>query len=318
MPAPWADRGLTCDVCHVYYVTYVAFIVPEIRMPITTIERLTRREREIVNAVFAPGNRASAEEIRARFTAAVVLVAIMSPITLVATPQETQPAFAVASIKLHAPENPGEGMRIRPDGIDYSRVTLFECIREAYHVAGFQISEADRFGGAMLSKRYDIIAKAEKHADKTELMSMLQTLLPERFKLQLHRETNELPVFLLIAGKKGPRLTAVADDGPSSFRLGPEGASFKRTSLESLAEFLSGLGSIQRPVLDRTSLSGVFDFTLLLSDHPADAGAPVDKRAIFAWSSIREDLKDLGLTIESSRAPVEFLVVDHAEDPSDN
>jgi uncharacterized protein (TIGR03435 family) len=170
----------------------------------------------------------------------------------------------------------------------------------------------------MLSNRYDIVARAEKPADKTELMSMLQTLLAERFKLRLHRETKDLPVFLLIVGKKGPRLTAVADDGPSSLRLGPNGASFKRTSMESLAGFLSGLGSIQRPVLDRTSLSGVFDFTLLLSDHPADAGVPADKRAIFSWSSIREDVKDLGLTLESSRAPVELLVVDHAEGPSEN
>jgi len=245
------------------------------------------------------------------------------------TPQEAAPPavqtlaaseqrFAVVSIRLHAPENPAEGMQVRPNGIDYTRVTLFECMREAYHVAGFQISGADHLGDAMLSNRYDIIARAEKTADKTELMSMLQTLLAERFNLRLHSETKELPVFLLIVGKKGPRLTAVTDDGPSSFRLGRNGASFKWTSMEGLAGFLAGLGSIQRPVLDRTSLSGVFDFTLLLSDQPADAGAPVDKRAIFAWSSIREDVKDLGLTLESSRAPVELLVVDHAEEPSEN
>lgn len=210
-------------------------------------------------------------------------------------------------------------MRVRPDGIDYSRVTLFQCISEAYHVAGFQISGADRFGDTMLSKRYDIVAKTEKPSDKAELMSMLQTLLAERFQLRVHRETKDLPVFLLVVGKKGPRITAVADDGPSSsIRLGPNGVRFQRTSMESLAGFLSGLGSVQRPVLDRTSLSGVFNFTLLLSDRPTDAGELVDKRAIYVWSSIREDVRDLGLALESSRAPVEFLVVDHAEGPSEN
>ena len=247
------------------------------------------------------------------------LLGIILTLSAAAAPSlaASEEGFSVASIKLHAPGDSAEGMQVRPDGIDYTRVTLFECIREAYHVAGFQVSGADRFGDTMLSKRYDIIARAEKTADKKELMSMLQTLLAERFKLRLHRETKDLPVFLLMVGKKGPRLTAVPD-GPSSLRLGPNGASFKRTSMESLAGFLSGLRSIQRPVLDRTSLSGVFDFALSLSDQPGDAGAPVDKRAIFAWSSIREDVKDLGLTLESSRAPVELLVVDHAEEPSGN
>jgi uncharacterized protein (TIGR03435 family) len=230
----------------------------------------------------------------------------------------SQNGFEVASIKLHAPENPAEGMRVRPGGIDYSRVTLFECIREAYHVAGFQISEADRFGDVMLSQRYDIMARTEKPADKTDLMSMLQALLAERFKLRLHRETKDLSVFLLVVGKNGPRVTAIAEDGPSSLRLGPNGANFKRTSMGSFAVFLSGLGSTQRPVLDRTFLSGVFDFTLLLSDSPAESCAPIDKRTIFAWSSIREDVKGLGLALESSRAPVDLLVIDHAEEPSPN
>lgn len=229
-----------------------------------------------------------------------------------------QQRFDVASIKLHAPGNPSDGMQVRADGIDYTRVTLFECIREAYHVAGFQITGADRFGGAMLSNRYDIVGRTDKPAGKTDLMSMLQTLLAERFSLRFHRETKTLPVFLLVVDKKGPRLTSVADDVPSSLRLGPDGATFKRTSMGSLAGFLSGLGSIQRPVLDRTSLSGVFDFRLSLSDRPADAAAPLDKRAVFAWSSIREDLRDLGLKLDSSRAPVEMLVVDHAEKPSGN
>jgi uncharacterized protein (TIGR03435 family) len=223
--------------------------------------------------------------------------------------------FDVASVRLHDPAVPTQGMKLTPDGINYSRVTLHECIMAAYNVFGFQIREAEP---EMVSERYDIVAKIDHKADKAELMLMLQALLKDRFKLQLHREVKELPVYVLVGGKKRPKLKIVDGAGEGSLRFSGEGAIFKQTSMPHFAEFLSGLGSIQRPVLDQTSLHGVYDFTLLLSDSQADATKSVDKRAFFTWPSIFQDVQDLGLRLESSKAPVELLVVDRMERPSQN
>jgi uncharacterized protein (TIGR03435 family) len=149
-------------------------------------------------------------------------------------------------------------------------------------------------------------------------MLMLQALLKERFKLRLHREVKELPVYVLVGGKKRPTLEIVNDAGEGSLRFSGEGAIFKRISMPRFAEFLSGLGSIQRPVLDQTSLQGVYDFTLSLSDGQADATKPIDKKAFFTWPSIFQDVQELGLKLESSKAPVDLLIVDHMERPSQN
>jgi uncharacterized protein (TIGR03435 family) len=229
-----------------------------------------------------------------------------------------RPAFEVASIKLHDPANPRQEKRITTDGINYSRVTIFECIVDAYHVAGFQVSEAKSASNAMLSERYDIAAKAGHVSDKAELMSMLQTLLADRFKLQFHRDTKELAVYLLVTGKKRLSIKQVEDQGADSVRLVPGGAAFQETSMTGFAGFLSGFGLIQRPVLDRTSLLGVFDFTLPLSDRESGTGSAPDKRTLFAWPSIFEDVQDLGLKLESAKTPVELLVIDHVEKASEN
>jgi uncharacterized protein (TIGR03435 family) len=228
-----------------------------------------------------------------------------------------RPAFDVASIKLHDPANPRQEKTIAPGGINYSRVTVFDCIMDAYHVAGFQISGDYSFAD-VLSKRYDIVAKAEHESDTAELMSMLQSLLASRFKLQFHRDAKEAPVYLLVTGKKRLSIKQVEDQGGTGVQVGPGGAAFKQTSMNALAGFLSRLDLIGRPVIDRTSLPGVYDFTLSLSDREAGDGAPPDKGAALAWPSIFEDVQDLGLKLESAKAPVELLVIDHVEKPSAN
>ncbi len=209
-------------------------------------------------------------------------------------------------------------MKVTPDGLTYLRVTLYECIRTAYHVAGFQIHAAGASEQAVISERYDIRAKADHVVGNTELMSMLRTLLEDRFKLRLHREVKEISGLAMITGKKGLKLTSAGGGGENSLRLGPGGVTFKNTSMQDLAEFLSGLGSIQRPVLDRTSLTGNFDFFLALSDAQLDTNAAFNKRALFEWTSIFSDVQELGLKLEPTKAPVELLVIDHAEHPSEN
>jgi uncharacterized protein (TIGR03435 family) len=118
--------------------------------------------------------------------------------------------FEVASVK---PAAPITGNRIQvmmrggpgtpdPGQITYTNVTVKNVLMNAYGVKGFQIS-----GPSWLeSERYDIVAKLPRGATKEEFMAMLQNLLAERFKLTLHREKKDLPMYALVVGKNGPKL----------------------------------------------------------------------------------------------------------------
>ena len=118
--------------------------------------------------------------------------------------------FEVASVK---PAAPITGNRIMvmmrggpgspdPGQITYSNVTVKNVLMTAYGVKGFQISGP----GWLESERYDIVAKLPRGATKAEFMVMLQNLLAERFKLALHREKKDLPMYALVVGKNGPKL----------------------------------------------------------------------------------------------------------------
>jgi bla regulator protein blaR1 len=190
------------------------------------------------------------------------------------------------------------------------------------------------------SDRFNIQAKAEGNPTKDQMRLMMQALLADRFKLAVHFETNEAPVFVLTLakpGKLGPNLRPHAD-GPScdvpdtsvfpslcdlyaltmSGKLTKAGA--RNTTMDTLAEGVSGLGRLGRPVIDKTGLSGRFDFTLEWlreggGPAPPEAGVEPDLQGPTFLEALREQL---GLKLESTRGPVQTLVVDHVERPSEN
>jgi uncharacterized protein (TIGR03435 family) len=130
------------------------------------------------------------------------------------------PTFEAASIKPAAPQT-GMGMRVMmrggpgspdPGQITYSNVSLKNVVMTAYGVKGYQIS-----GPKWLdSERFDIVAKIAMGATKEQFQMMLQNLLAERFKLAVHRETKELPIYALVVGKGGPKLKESVDDSAAS------------------------------------------------------------------------------------------------------
>ena len=129
---------------------------------------------------------------------------------------ENSPAFEVASVKPAAPITGNfirVGMRGGPGSSDpgqitYNNVTVKDVVMNAYGVKRFQISGP----GWLDSERYDIVAKLPRGATKAEFMVMLQNLLAERFKLTLHREKKDLPMYALVVGKNGPKLKESVDD----------------------------------------------------------------------------------------------------------
>jgi uncharacterized protein (TIGR03435 family) len=145
---------------------------------------------------------------------------------------ENSPTFEVASVKPAAPIT-GNAIRVMmrggpgspdPGQITYSNVTVKNVLMNAYGVKGFQISGP----GWLDSERYDIVAKVPRGATKAEFMVMLQNLLAERFKLTLHREKKDLPMYALVVGKNGPKLKESVEepapkDGDAAKAGGPGG-----------------------------------------------------------------------------------------------
>ena len=130
------------------------------------------------------------------------------------------PTFEVASVKPAEPQAMGM-MRVRmgggpgtpdPGQLTYSNASLKDVLINAYAVKGYQIN-----GPKWLdSERFDIMAKIPKGATKEQFQLMLQNLLAERFKLTLHHETKELPMYALVVGRGGPKLKESVDDDPAA------------------------------------------------------------------------------------------------------
>lgn len=123
-------------------------------------------------------------------------------------------AFEVASIKVAGPLNPAAiregkmhlGMQVDGAICDIGGLSLRDLIRIAYEVKDYQIAGADALGNPLDAQRYDIQATMPDGATEKDVPRMLQALLAERFKLAIHRETRDLPVYALLAGKDGPKL----------------------------------------------------------------------------------------------------------------
>jgi uncharacterized protein (TIGR03435 family) len=240
-----------------------------------------------------------------------VALGLTVPLQFLAQPL---PAFEVASVKLHKPE-PGP-FRVSTGGevgrINYSNVTLKACIREAYGLRPYQVAGGP---GWLNDDRFDIIAKAPGPASKAQLMLMLKSLLADRFHLTFHVETKEMPVYSLVVARKGLRLHEATDEAGGT-QIGGDAAhpfTARNISMAQFAGSLSRVREVDRPVLDATGLKGLFDLTL---DFAADDPTSTDTAA---GPSIFTALQEqLGLKLEPTRGPVEILVVDHAEKPSQN
>ena len=155
---------------------------------------------------------------------------------------------------------------------------------------------------------------------------MLQTLLADRFQLRMHRESREMPVYNLLVGSGGPKIRPSNSTDPR--KMEGEGSFGSQVRIRytnfSIADFIAEIMSqFDRPLLDKTGLTGGFDFTLEYRAQPpgmtsttAEAlGVPDPEPGLPIAASIRGQL---GLRVVAARGPVEILVIDHAEKPSDN
>jgi bla regulator protein blaR1 len=221
---------------------------------------------------------------------------------------QSRPTFEVASVKPSNSDASSSGIHTGHGRLDGNNVTLKRCIMGAYGVGPHQV-----FGGPdwMESDRFEITAKADQPTGGDDvLMLMLQSLLAERFHLVVRRETRTIPALVLEVAKNGPKLEkAEAGEAGTNTSTSNTGRFIDahNISMDLFAKVLAR--QMELPVVNGTGLEGVFNFKLQWSPQ----SQAVEGVSIF--TAIQEQL---GLRLHSRKAPVEILVIEHVEKPSEN
>ncbi len=256
----------------------------------------------------------------------LLIFAVMLPAWLQSqTGATTRPAFAVTSVKPNHMDCCTSG-GVGGGGSVNRRVTLKGLIGTAYRIQGFRIAGGPDW---IDTERYDVDGKADDpKADFDQLRLMLRSLLEDRFGLRVHRETRTTAVYALVVDKNGLRMRRSADqlspdvDGPSApgsalpnhgaLRFGPGSVIGNAVEIPFFCSaFLSD--ATERVVVDRTKLTGRFDIQLHWT--PEESAAQPRESGPSLFTAVRDQL---GLRLESTKAPVEVLVIDHAEKPGAN
>lgn len=265
-------------------------------------------------------------------TVTVLLAAVVSTAL---TAQQPAPAFEVASIKRSAPDSEASGFAFQPGGRwMMRRLPVSVLIHQAYPTEARELVGAPEW---VESDVYDVTAKASGNPTRDEMRLMMRTLLAQRFKLAVRLEKREQPVWALVVARQDGRtlpglkrstidcdaVSAARREGrtadipppvngiaPCTFNgsWGPDGMILKFGGLP-LSWFGQSVGPIDgRAVIDKTGLTGGFEFTITYDPEPTPGD---DNRSLF--TAVQEQL---GLRLASERAPLETLVIDHIERPT--
>jgi uncharacterized protein (TIGR03435 family) len=188
-------------------------------------------------------------------------------------------------------------------------------ITVAYGVRYDQISTSGP--GWINTDRFDIEAKTpgDVPPSTAQVRLMMQSLLADRFQLRLHREMRDLPVYALVVGKNGAKLKPSDSDAREGGSVGGRADGLhmetKKGSMEALARQLSS--SAGRPVIDKTGLTGTYEYTL--DWFPATTVPAPESDVPSLFNAVQEQL---GLRLEATTAPQEVLVIDSVQKPSEN
>ena len=322
---------------------------------------LSTRVRAVLDGAQARG-RAGTLSVATAIVAAALFIAGVAPLRAVRqaqAPSEAaqQPplAFEAASVKPNKSGDQERYIRIEPSGSGMTVVNmqLRELITFAYQIQRFQLEGGPDW---VASDRFDILARSERAVPVTgaffsgqdALRMMMRTLLADRFKLAMHKETKELPIFELVLArpdrKLGPNLRPAKVDcaaqaaaaakgaappassgqpGPGSCLLNINPISIRGggATMAMLGNLL--VGAAQRLVIDRTGLAGNWDFEVKYTPDQSQlppgmslADAPgVDPNGPSLFTALEEQL---GLKLRPARGPVEVLVIDSVQQPTPN
>ncbi|MBS1856837.1 MAG: TIGR03435 family protein [Acidobacteria bacterium] len=314
-----------------------------------------------------------------RVVTGIAALALAAGAVFAQAPAAAPLVFEVASIKPSGPMDPAKvmsgqfrvGMSVDGARVDLRFMSLADLIRTAYKIKPHQLSGPEWIKQvSMTSDRWDIQAKMPEGATKEQVPEMLQALLAERFKLKVHKENKEQPVYGLVVAKGGPKLKEspkeeppkegeaktpqnavsvqregqgmVVKTGQGSMRMtmGPNmnmRMESDKVTMEQFSDMITGF--VDRPVVDMTELKGNYQIALDLTMEdlraaaakagvampgmPGGGGAASATPGAMASDptgpGIFSSIQQLGLKLESKKAPVETIVVDSAEKtPTEN
>jgi uncharacterized protein (TIGR03435 family) len=271
-----------------------------------------------------------------------------------------RPTFEAASVKANKSGGPFQ-LIFQPGGrFRATNVTLKMLIGAAYGTPQ-PLPDFQQEGGPkwMESDRFDVIAKAPgdpkpgPNGPPPEMFLMIQSMLEERFHLKVHFEMKDMPIYALVLarsdGKLGPRMTLSTTDcaalmasmrarggpppppapgerPPCGARMFPGNLSAGAMTMTQVVNGLARMPGLNRTVVDRTGLTGAYDFDLTFTPDqvPQGRGDPppgapplpaIDPNGPSLFTALQEQL---GLKLEPTRAPVNVLVIDRAEQPTDD
>jgi len=242
---------------------------------------------------------------------------------------DAKPAFDVATIKPSKPGTPGSSILVGRGGSNLfttTNTTLKDLIVFAYGLHAKQISGGPAW---IENEKYDVTGKPDHEGlpNISQLQSMLQKLLTDRFQLTFHREKKDLSVYSITVAKAGLKLVKTENSPgnlPGFGGRGPGSIAVRNSTMSDFAGFLQSR-ILDRPVVDQTGLTDRYDFQLKWTpdvNQSPQPGQPPPPAAIDA-ADAPPDLfaalqQQLGLKLESTKAPVEVAVIDKVEKPSEN
>ncbi len=240
-----------------------------------------------------------------------------------------RPHYEVASIKPNT-SNPAFVYLNGPPAVHTftaTNATVQALIIYAYQVNAFQLEGGPAW---LRSDRFDISTKPPEGAfTRDQYLIMLQALLEDRFKLAVHHTTKEAPIYALVPAKGGMKIKPASEacsqtgsDRPGSrppepdsppvcgnIRMGTNSLEGRSVSMTMLLRGLAN--ALGRPVIDQTGFAGTFDLHLEFAPPMASPDNPGPT----IFTALQEQL---GLKLESQKGPTDFLVIDHAEKPTEN
>jgi len=232
---------------------------------------------------------------------------------LACTPLASQPpGWEVVSVKPNHSNSPESNLDSAPGGrTTATNITIRELIRLAYTVKDYQIEHAP---GWVDTDRFDINGKnsSGKNTSLDDEKALIRSLLTDRFHLAVRRETRQRPVYLLVVGKDGPKLTPHNDGTGSGTRKTCGQLKGTRLTMDTIATVLSR--QLDRDVLNQTNLPGKYDFQL---DWTPDYG-PCSDDAPVRPAFVTAIQQQLGLKLEAGKGPAEYLIVEHIDRPTEN
>jgi bla regulator protein blaR1 len=328
--------------------------------PLTCVSGITGADlKQRVIRIMTEGLQQKLDFWRKSLLATAGVVAVVGPITLgllhaprsQAQSQQPPRTFEVASVKVNHGGSGMMGVHFMGSRFTADNVGFNFLMQEAYLVKDPQVLGTPDW---VKSERYDVDAKIDDatfaairtmslEERKVQISRMLQALLTERFKLSVHHDTKELPVYALLVGKSGSKLKETTltpaemapqdpgrppepgQKGPPLRMMGPGQLSGTGVGSDVIAEILSRY--VGRVVLDKTGLRGKYDFSLKWTPEegegrgfqgglgPNPDGPPPDANGPTLFAAVQEQL---GLKLDPQKSNLDVLVIDHLERPSEN